>query len=432
MAFCGMDPAQVRGEAYALDRAARRLEEVLHGLDARVAGTSWTGPDGDTFRGRWDATRRHGEAAVLPGLGDRARELQQHVEEQEHASAGGLRDGLGEGAEWLDEQVTDGRDHLADRAQDGRDLISTAVDAIAHLEWPRLTELLVDGAAHLVRGSGDAVEAVTGLDLRLADDGRGYADAPVAVTPEESGFVPPGDLSQIIANTNRTYGSEETGEVSMTVVGSPPTGVIVNIPGTEHWWPDAGDNPLDLTGNAALAGSAGWSAGAEATADAIAQLFTQHDLPPDTPLLLNGHSQGGMIATGLAADEGFAGQFRVSHVMTVGAPVDNFEVPGSISQLHIQHRADLVPRIDAGGLFSPGGPARSGSITTITLDRPGAHLLDIGTNHSGAEYQDSVQQQLQDPTSQLSRYSAGPGLQPFLTGDPDAVRHFLAGIHRGH
>jgi len=357
---------------------------------------------------------------LLPGLGDRSRELRQHVQEQERASAGGLVDGLGEGVEWLDARIPD-----------GRDLISTAVDAIADLEWPRLTELLVDGAAGLVRGAGDAVEAITGIDLHLADDGRGYADAPVAVTPEASGFVPPGDLSQIIANVNRTYGSEETGEVSMTVVGSPPTGVIVNIPGTEHWWPNAGDNPLDLTGNAALAGSGGRSAGAEATADAIAQLFAQQHLPPETPLLLTGHSQGGMIATSLAADEHFTGQFRVSQVMTVGAPVDNYEVPGSISQLHIQHRADLVPRIDAGGLFSPGGPARSGSITTITLDSPGAHLLDIGTNHSGAEYQDSVQAQLQDPSSPLSRYSADPGLQRFLTGDPDAVQHFLAGIHRG-
>lgn len=420
MAFCGMDPEQVRGEADALDRAVRRLEEVLGGLDASVAGASWTGPDADAVRGRWAAIRRHGEAVVLPGLGDRSRELRQHAQEQERASAGGLVDGLGEGVEWLDARIPD-----------GRDLISTAVDAIADLEWPRLTELLVDGAAGLVRGAGDAVEAITGIDLHLADDGRGYADAPVAVTPEASGFVPPGDLSQIIANVNRTYGSEETGEVSMTVVGSPPTGVIVNIPGTEHWWPNAGDNPLDLTGNAALAGSGGRSAGAEATADAIAQLFAQQHLPPETPLLLSGHSQGGMIATSLAADEHFTGQFRVSQVMTVGAPVDNYEVPGSISQLHIQHRADLVPRIDAGGLFSPGGPARSGSITTITLDSPGAHLLDIGTNHSGAEYQDSVQDQLQDPSSPLSRYSADPGLQPFLTGDPDAVQHFLAGIHRG-
>ncbi|WP_422116020.1 hypothetical protein [Brachybacterium sp. UNK5269] len=420
MAFCGMDPEQVRGEADALERAARRLEEMLAGLDASVAGAPWSGPDADAFREHWVMTRRRGEAVVLPGLDERARALGQHAAEQERASAdvdGGVE-------RW----ILDGLDGLGDRTGDGHDLISTAVAAIGDLEWPRLTELLVDGAAGLLRGSGDVLEAVTGLDLHLADDGHGYADAPVAVSPEESGFVPPGDLSQIIANTNRTYGSEETGEVSMTVVGSPPTGVIVNIPGTEHWWPDAGDNPLDLTGNAAQAGAAGWSAGAEATADAIAQLFAQQDLPPDTPLLLNGHSQGGMIATSLAAHEDLS--FRISHVMTVGAPVDNYEVPAGISRLQIQHRADPVPMIDAGGLFSPGGPARSGSLTTITLDSPGAHLLDIATNHSGAEYQDSVQAQLQDPGSQLSQYSADPALQAFLTGDPDAVQHFLAGIHR--
>ena len=73
-----------------------------------------------------------------------------------------------------------------------------------------------------------------------------------------------------------------------------------------------------------------------------------------------------------------------------------------------------------------------GSITTITLDSPGAHPFDVGTNHSSAEYQNSVQTQLQDPTSQLSQYSNDPSLLPFLTGDPEAVQHFLSGVHREH
>src|SRR5690625_5524646 len=59
------------------------------------------------------------------------------------------------------------------------------------------------------------------------------------------------------------------------------TGVVANVPGTEHWGPVAGDNPMDLTGNAAQAGPAGHSAGAEATADAIDQLYREHGIPPD-------------------------------------------------------------------------------------------------------------------------------------------------------
>lgn len=479
MTFYGMDTEQVLGESDALEQAARRLEEVLGGLQSSVQSVAWIGPDAEAFREQWDATHRQGESIVLPGLGERSRELQQHVEEQDRASSvddggwfedamdwlrdtggdivDGIRDGIdwlgdriSDGTDWLGDRISDGMDWLGDRVQDGRDLVSTALDAIQGFEWPRFTEVVVDGAAGLIRGTGDVIEVLTGIDLKLADDGTGYADAPVAVTPEDSGLVPPGDLSQIIANTNQTYGSEETGEVSMSVVGNPPTGVIVNIPGTEQWGPMAGDNPLDLTGNAEQAGSNGWSAGSQATADAIAQLYRDNPNLEGVPLMLNGHSQGGMIAASLAANPDFASQYNLTNVMTYGSPVDNYDVPAGVHQLNIQHGGDLVPRIDAEGSYMgpvvPGprgiplpvpipNPGEllanqnigSGNTTTVTLDSPSWNPL---TNHGGGEYQNSVQTQLQDPNSQLSQYSQDPSLQPFLTGDPENVQHYTSGVHR--
>ncbi|ASK65786.1 hypothetical protein CFK39_07980 [Brachybacterium avium] len=459
MTFYGMDTEQVLGESDALEQAARRLEEVLGGLESSVHGVAWAGPDAEAFREQWDATHRRGESIVLPGLGERSRELQQHVEEQDDASSAGedgwfqdamdwlrdtggdlvdgIRDGIGwlgdrvsDGKDWLGNRISDGIGWLGDRVQDGRDLVSNALDAIREFRWPRLTEVVVDGLTGLVRGTGDAIERLTGTDLKWADDGTGYADAPVAVTPEESGLVPPSDLAQIIANTNQTYGPEETGEVSMSVVGNPPTGVIVNIPGTEHWMPDAGDNPLDLTGNAEQAGSHGSSAGSQATADAIAQLYQQSGIPRKIPLMLNGHSQGGMIASSLAADQAFSSQFNVTNVMTYGSPVDNYDVSGSVNQLNIQHGGDLVPKIDAGGFALGPGGGGSEAATNVTLDSPGAHPFDIGTNHSSSEYQNSVETSLQDPNSQLSQYSQDASLQPFLTGDPENVQHYTSGLHR--
>lgn len=459
MSFQGMDTEQVTGQSEALARAAQRLEGLLGELDGSVRSVAWVGPDADAFREQWGSTRREGESLVMPGLEDRSRELQQHVEEQDRASedgdggwfgdmmdwlgdtAGDVVDAIGDGMDWLGDRISDGADWvgdrigegldwLVDRVQDGKDLVSTAIYAVRDFEWPRVTELLVDGATGLIRGTGDAIEALTGIDLKLADDGTGYADAPVPVTGEESGLVPPSDLSQIIANTNTTYGDKETGEVSMSVVGNPPTGVIVNIPGTEKWGPSAGDNPMDLTGNAEQAGSGGWSAGSQATADAIAQLYADNDIPPGTPLMLNGHSQGGMIASSLAANEDFASQYNLTNVMTYGSPVDNYSVPSSVNQLNLQHGGDAVPRIDLGGLaLGPGGGGSDGA-TNITLDSPGAHPFDFGTNHSGAEYQNSVQTQLQDPDSALSQYSQDPSLAPFLTGDPGNVQHYRSGVHR--
>ncbi len=459
MSFQGMDTEQVTGQSEALARAAQRLEGLLGDLDGSVRSVAWVGPDADAFREQWGSTRREGESLVMPGLEDRSRELQQHVEEQDRASEDGdggwfgdmmewlgdtagdvvdaigdgmdwLGDRIGDGGDWVGDRIGEGLDWLGDRVQDGKDLVSTAIDAVRDFEWPRVTELLVDGATGLIRGTGDAIEALTGIDLKLADDGTGYADAPVPVTGEESGLVPPSDLSQIIANTNTTYGDKETGEVSMSVVGNPPTGVIVNIPGTEKWGPGAGDNPMDLTGNAEQAGSGGWSAGSQATADAIAQLYADNDIPPGTPLMLGGHSQGGMIASSLAANEDFASQYNLTNVMTYGSPVDNYSVPSSVNQLNLQHGGDAVPRIDLGGLaLGPGGGGSDGA-TNITLDSPGAHPFDFGTNHSGAEYQNSVQTQLQDPDSALSQYSQDPSLAPFLTGDPGNVQHYRSGVHR--
>jgi hypothetical protein len=483
MSFQGMDTDQVLGQSEALADAARRLEGVLGDLHGSVHSAGWIGPDADAFRARWDRTRQQGDSLVLPGLEERSRELEQHVEDGgwlEDAwdwlveTGGKIIDGAGEvaewigdrfsdgadwigdrisdgidwigdraselgewvtgtvsgGLDWLGDRVSSGLDWLGDRVQDGRDLVGTAVDAVRDLEWPRVTELLVDGASGLMRGANGLVETLTGIDLKLADDGTGYADAPVAVTGEESGLVPPSDLSQIIANTNATYGDKETGEVSMSVVGNPPTGVIVNIPGTEQWGPRAGDNPMDLTGNAAQAGSDGWSAGSEATADAIAQLYAENGIPAGTPLMLNGHSQGGMIASSLAANEDFASQYHLTNVMTYGSPVDNYQIPSGVNQLNLQHGGDAVPRIDLGGLaLGPGGGGSDGA-TTITLDSPGSHPFDFGTNHSGGEYQNSVQTQLQDPDSALSRYSQDPSLAPFLTGEPGDVQHYTAGVHR--
>lgn len=484
MSFQGMDTEQVTGQSEALARAAQRLEGLLGDLDGSVRSVAWVGPDADAFREQWGSTRREVESLVMPGLEDRSRELQQHVEEQDRASEDGdggwfgdmmdwlgdtpgdvvdaigdgmdwLGDRISDGADWVGDRIGEGLDWLGDRVQDGKDLVSTAIDAVRDFEWPRFTEFMADGATGVVRGANGLVELLTGVDHHWLDDGTGYADAPVPVTGEESDLKPPSDLSQIIENTNATYGDPETGEVSMSVVGNPPTGVIVNIPGTEQWGQGlvSGDNPMDPSGNVPLAGSNGWSAGSQATADAIAQLYADNNIPPGTPLMLNGHSQGGMVAASLAANEDFAAQYNVTNVMTYGSPVDNFDVPGNVNQLNIQHSGDVVPRLDAEGSsmgpIVPGpkgipvplpvpNPSEllanqnigSGNTTTVTLDNPGSNPFDLGANHGSDQYQESVHAQLQDPSSALSQYSRDPSLAPFLTGDPGNVQHYRSGVHR--
>ena len=88
---------------------------------------------------------------------------------------------------------------------------------------------------------------------------------------------------------------------------------VVEIPGTQDWWPLPGPNPFDLTGDvASLAGRA--TAAGEVVATALAAAGAR----TGEPVLLAGHSLGGMVAAGLAADPSFRSRFTVTHVLTAG------------------------------------------------------------------------------------------------------------------
>ena len=464
MSFWGMDTEQVLSSADAVERAAGRLEGILDQLQQTTLSAPWEGPDADAFRDRWQQVRTQGEAVVLPELRDRSRVLAQHVQEQDRASdeAGGdgFWDGvsdffgdLGSGAATLIDTVEGGVRWLSDRAGEGFDaLMGTgqalrkgATDYVTTLggniaetmrtplgmvenllttgRWPTLTELAVGGIDFGLDSVNTLVHAMTGVDTGLADDGNGYADAPQQIVPGQDGapdLRDPTSVADIVHNTNAGYGDAETGEVAMTVVrddSGEVTGVVATVPGTEQWSPVAGDNPMDLTGNAAQAGPAGHSAGAEATADAIGQLYRDHGIPPDTPLMISGHSQGGMIAGSLAADQDFASRYNLASVMSYGAPVDNYAVNPDVAYLHFQHDGDPVPMIDAGGFPYPG--AGHPNVETITL--PGPHDGLNFDNHGSSAYYDSI-----DATGDAHR----SGLEQFLVGAGGSADHYTSGVHR--
>lgn len=471
--FLGMDTDAARGHADALEIAASRLGDLLGDLDGRVASVDWTGPDADAFRSDWAAVRRTGDPLddELRAAGDH---LRQQADEQDEVSSGdddgsGFFDWIADGIDWIVDTVGDGIEWVTDTVGDIIEgakravsdvfdyletawknlgewwesftgLVGIAFDAIATGRWPRLTEVIVGLIDFGLDTFNLGYHLLTGEDLHLADDGTGFADPPVLVAGDDPRFQPPGDLAAIANNINQSYGSVETGEVSMTVVGQPPESVIVNIPGTEQWGVNAGDNPFDLTSNSALAGPNGYAASSEATADAIQQLFADAGIPPGTPIMLTGHSQGGMVATSLASDPAFTSEFNVTNVMTVGSPVDNYPVQTGVDVLNIQHGSDPVPMIDAQGMDVqgnyPGNLVRSlgigpGGTETVTLPSPApGELWNVDANHGMGQYETSIAEQLQDPTSQLSQYSQDPSLQPFLTADPDEVQQYTAELHR--
>ena len=68
---------------------------------------------------------------------------------------------------------------------------------------------------------------------------------------------------------------------------------------------------------------------------------------PGEPVLLVGHSQGGLIAAAVAADPVVRREFSIRQVITSGAPIASVPIPEDVPVLSIEHDDDLVPRLDA-------------------------------------------------------------------------------------
>ena len=81
---------------------------------------------------------------------------------------------------------------------------------------------------------------------------------------------------------------------------------VVVVPGTQEWSPRAGANPFDLTTDVrALTGDATLAAAGVAAALDVVRGPGRVAVDPGDPVVLVGHSQGGILAAALASDPGF-------------------------------------------------------------------------------------------------------------------------------
>ena len=86
--------------------------------------------------------------------------------------------------------------------------------------------------------------------------------------------------------------------------------------------------------------------------DLVLAAMAEAGIGEDEPVLLAGHSAGGMIASVLAASG--SSPYSVTAVVTVGSPVSDVpHVPG-VAYLHVENEPDVVPALD--GRRNPDGP----------------------------------------------------------------------------
>jgi hypothetical protein len=285
------------------------------------------------------------------------------------------------------------RDRLLDEAHGETDLAQEWAD-----DHPAEVQHLVDGSGGLLdgllAGLPTGVPPLVGLVAFHPTVGDAAADLAGLYGPEgpphvrhrpdlrvRLGRVPPADLAGLIRHLGETDGlsphdrpgDQGTIEVQTLTDADGTVRHIVYLPGTD----DLTTTPFDQDGDVRdLATNLRLIGGHDTTyAAGIVQAMTQAGIGPHDPVLLVGHSQGGMEAAALLSH---GSPFHVTHVVTAGAPtaqVHGFP-PGS-HVLSLENRGDVVPLLDGHD------NADSRPQVTVQFDD---HETPIAANHAIGHY----------------------------------------------
>lgn len=245
-----------------------------------------------------------------------------------------------------------------------------------HLALPPATTDLAEGAVQLVAGfargaapgesalSTTPVPGAAGMLTGAAAVGGVVVPRlrrrPLQVTArlEAASRVPvPRDAADVLARVRalspRSGGTAGTVGVDRLDHVDGTRSWLVTIPGTQRadsW--GSSDNPMDMLTNVRL-----MAAARDDGSELVARALAQSGARPHEPVLLAGHSQGGIVATALAGSAAFTARHQVAGVLTAGSPVATHAVPGGTAALHLEHRQDLVPALD--GWRNPDQPHRT-------------------------------------------------------------------------
>jgi len=250
---------------------------------------------------------------------------------------------------------------------------------------PRLLALISGG--HWP--SADYEESILGL-LALAGHGgllqdTGSWDAEADGDPRALDLSQEDFLEQIMQQQRR-LGSLD-GHVQIITVdrgdGLPPS-YIVQIPGTQVWDPHRGDNPVDVTTNVHLMSQAGQTQ-MEA---AVIRAMEAAGIPPDAPIMLTGHSQGGITAASLASSADFQDRYPgLQSVVTAGSPIGNFDIPDNVQVMSLEHTQDVVPMLD--GNANPDQPNWTTIVRNLQDGDAPIQTPSLGAAHDLDNYADT-------------------------------------------
>ncbi|MDP9394892.1 MAG: hypothetical protein M3Q27_11885, partial [Actinomycetota bacterium] len=202
--------------------------------------------------------------------------------------------------------------------------------------------------------------------------------APVSAGPD----VPAAGVADLVASLQRTDAAARgtrAGEIAVRRVTSsgphgPRVAWIVDIPGTRRWSVDPRRPRTSLNDLATNLETMGGSPSARV--DAVGLALRRAGARPGEPVLLVGHSQGGMVAASAARRWRGRGHFTVTHVLAVGSPVGQVDVPDGVHVLAVEDEDDPTVQVDARD--NPDRP----TWTTVTTDVSDDDGRSWGTRHS--------------------------------------------------
>lgn len=239
--------------------------------------------------------------------------------------------------------------------------------------WDGLTPFVPGGPLGTSLLVPDTAAAAGLLAALFGARGTGQASVRDDLTVPGSGAQPPdlpGLLSHLheVALLSEGADSPDNGTIEIQTLdaGTGDVRHIVYLPGTDDMatlpWTqdeDVRDLPTDLLN---------LSGGPDAYQQGILQAMAQAGIGPHDPVLLVGHSLGGMEAASILSH---GTDFNVTNVVTAGSPTAQLDgFPAGSHVLSLEHQGDVVPLVD--GADNPDSVEQ----VTVTFDDGAAGIVE--------------------------------------------------------